>query len=160
MGLDHGPRITGHGRRRRGSSLLQMVVVMQVLLIVVMGAVEFGQYLYIKHAFQAAARDAARQAGLESATQQKVIDRAAATLGQANVAMQAGWFQAYDVSTDGATATAVSDLSTIPTGHRVKVVINTTYGQVPNAMRFLYGIFGKGIGPTKPIGGTCTAVRE
>jgi Flp pilus assembly protein TadG len=145
---------------RGGSTVLQTVVVMQVLLLVFFGSIEFGQYLYVKMAFQAAARDAARAASLATATEASVQAVATTTLAQANVTFNSGWFQAYDVSSDGSTVTAVSDLSTIPSGDRVKIVISTTYDQVPNAFRPLYQMFGKGIGPGKPMVGNSTVVRE
>lgn len=147
-------------QRRGGNSIIQMVIVMQVLLIVFFGAVEFGQYLYIKHAFQAAARDAARAASLPTATAGSVQTVAANTLMQANVTMSSGWYQLYDVSSDGSTSTAVSDPTLIPSGDRVQVQIVTTYDQVPNAFRPLFQIFRKGIGTGKPISGSATVVRE
>ena len=145
---------------RSGNSLVEMAFVMTLLLILSMGVIEFGQFFYIRHAFGAAAREAARQAGVESATNAGVQAVAAATLMQANVVMDSSWFQAYDIPPTGGPGTPVTDLSTIPTGDRVQITIATTYGQVPNAFRPLYQLFGKGIGSAKPIAGTCTTVRE
>ncbi len=147
-------------RRRGGSTVLQTVIVMQVLLAVSMGVVEFGQFLYIRHAFQAAARDAARAASLPGATQSGVQAVAAATLMQANVTLSSAWLSCYDISADGTSTTTVTDVSSIASGDRVKVLISTTYDQVPNAMRPLYQIFGKGIGPGKAMVGNCTMVKE
>ncbi len=146
--------------RRQGNSIIQMVIVMQLLLTVFFGVVEFGQYMYIKHAFQAAARDAARAASLPSATTAAVQSVAATTLMQANVTLDTGWFSMADVSSDGSTSVSVTDVTSVPSGDRVKVSIATTYDQVPNAFRPLYQMFHKGIGTGKPIAGTCTVVRE
>ena len=146
-------------RRRRGSTVLQTAFVMTVLLAVSMGVIEFAQFLFIRHAFGAAARDAARLAGLPSATQAAVVAQAAATLQQANVTLNTGWLQVYDVPVGG-TPLAVSDVTFIPSGDRVQVSISTTYDQVPNALRPLYGIFHKGIGTGKPVAATSTAYRE
>ncbi len=147
-------------RTRGGNSIIQMVIVMQLLLIVFFGCIEFGQYLYIKHAFQAAARDAARAASLPSATSASVLSVATSTLMQANVTLNSSWYQVYDVSSDGSTSTAVSDVTSVPSGDRVKVQISTTYDQVPNAFRPLYQMFSRGVGTGKPIVGTSTVVRE
>ena len=46
-------------RRRGGNSTLEMCLVLPVLLSIAFGVVEFGQYLYVKHCFESAARDAA-----------------------------------------------------------------------------------------------------
>ena len=145
---------------RRGSAVLQTIIVMQVLLIVCFGTMEFAQFFYIRHAFQAAARDACRQAGLQSATQSGVVATAAATLTQANVTLNPSWLTVYDVSVANGTTTQVSDCTTIPSGDRVEISIATTYDQVPNAFRPLYQIFGHGIGAGKPLAGTSTVYRE
>ena len=149
-------------RRRGGNSIIEMVIVMQVLLAVFFGTVEFGQYLFIKHAFQAAARDAARAASLPSATSLGVQTAAANTLMQANVTLDPSWYKVYDVSPDGTSSVTVTDVTSVPSGDRVQVSISTTYDQVPNAFRPLSQLFpGKGIGgSSKPIAGTCTMVRE
>ena len=124
---------------------------MQVLLIVFFGAMEFGQFLYIRHAFQAAARDAARAASLPSATNATVLAAATGTLAQASVQLNAAWYTVSDVS---------SDVTSVPSGDRVQVTIATTYDQVPNACRPLVQVFGKGIGTGKVMAGTCTMVKE
>jgi Flp pilus assembly protein TadG len=146
--------------RRGGNSIIQMAIVMQLLLVVFFGCVEFGQYLYIKHSFQAAARDAARAASLPSATTASVQAKAASTLLQANVTLDTSWLTLCDVSSDGSTSTTVTDVTSIPSGDRVQVKIATTYDQVPNAFRPLYQLFHQGVGTGKPIAGTSTVVRE
>jgi len=151
---------TAAHRRRNGTTVLQTAMVMPALLIVSMGMVEFGQFLYIKQAFQAAARYAARAASLPSATNQTVQDGATKGLGQANVSLDTSWLTMNDISPDGSSTTSVTDVTSIPSGDRVQIQISTTYDQIPNAMRPLYQIFGKGIGPGKPMVGTCTMVKE
>jgi Flp pilus assembly protein TadG len=153
-------RKTRQARRRRGSTVLQTAVVLPVLLSVSMGAVEFGQFLYIRHAFLAAARDAARAASLPSATSPTVLAVATSTRAQANVTLDSSWYTMNDVSSDGTVVTPVTDVTTIPSGDRVQIIISTTYGQIPNAFRPLYQIFGKGIGSNKPMLGECTVVKE
>ncbi len=145
---------------RSGNSVIQMIFVLTLLMLVSLGVMEFGQFLYIRHAFEAAARDAARQAGLPSATQAVVVSTATATLAQANVTLNAAWLQVYDVPAAGGAGTPVANVTQIPSGDRVEVSISTTYDQVPNAFRPLYQMFGKGIGNGKPMAGASTVFRE
>ena len=58
-----------------------MVFAFQLLMFISMGMVEFGQYFYIKHAFEGAARDAARAAVLATATSTSPWTAATYTLG-------------------------------------------------------------------------------
>ena len=151
---------TNFRRRRGGNAVVMSVFTMTLLLIVGMGTTEFGQYLYIKHAFQSAARDAARQAAVESATAASVYATAQRVLLQANVTLDPSWYNVYSIPAAGGSPTAVGDPTLVHSGDRVQIAIVTTYGAVPNACRPLYSIFGVGIGPAKPISGISTAVRE
>ena len=54
----------GRFRRPAGGSLVEMALVMPLLIYMAFGLVEFGQFMYIKHAFEAAARDGMRVAVL------------------------------------------------------------------------------------------------
>src|SRR5580765_7874887 len=98
--------------RAGGNALIETVLALTVLLTVSMGMVEFGQFLYIKHAFNSAARDGARAAIVSTATQAKVVSAITATLQQANVTYNSSWLTITDVTT-GAT---VSDVSTVASG--------------------------------------------
>jgi Flp pilus assembly protein TadG len=149
-------------RLRRGSTVLQTAVVMPVLLMVAMGVIEFGQFLYIRSAFQAAARDAARATSLPGATQTAVQNVAIATLAQANVVPPdiTQWMTIVDIPVSGGSGTATTDVTTIPSGDRAQVTITTSYYQVPNAFHPLHDIFGKGISSGKQVSGVCTVVKE
>ena len=49
-------------RRRRGSAVLEAALVMPVLCYLTFGCIEFGDYFYMKHTLQGAAREGARAA--------------------------------------------------------------------------------------------------
>jgi Flp pilus assembly protein TadG len=134
-----------------------MSIVLPVLLFFVLGMTEFGQYFYIRNAFQAAARDVARASCLETAVQTDPATRATITLAQANVTFNSSWMTIVDVTNSNA---AVTDVSTVPAGDQLLVTISAQYGSIPNAYRPLYALTGKGIGPGKMCTGTCRMIRE
>jgi Flp pilus assembly protein TadG len=143
---------------RGGNSTIEMVFAMQLLMFICMGMVEFGQFFYIKHAFEAAARDAARASILATATSTSPTTAATYTLSEANVTFNSAWLTITDTTT-GAT---VTDVSTIAAGDILQVQLKATYDQIPNVMRPLYAITGNnfGIKNGKQMLGQCTMVRE
>ena len=143
---------------RSGNAIIEMVFAFQLLMFIAMGMVEFGQYFYIKHAFEAAARDAARASILATATSISPSTAATYTLSEANVTFNSSWL----TITDTTAGTAVSDVSTVPAGDILQVQLLATYDQIPNVMRPLYSITGNlfGIKNGKPMLGQCTMVRE
>jgi Flp pilus assembly protein TadG len=143
-------------RRRGGNSVIEMVFAFQLLMFICMGMVEFGQYFYIKHAFEAAARDAARASILATATSTSPTTAATYTLSEANVTFNSSWLTIYDTTAQA----AVSDVSQVPAGDVLQVQLLATYDQIPNVMRPLYSMTGQGIKNGKPMLGQCTMVRE
>src|SRR5580693_7219540 len=83
--------------RRRGSSVVELALCFPVVLYMAFGLVEFGQYMYIKHCFEAAARDAARIAIMAAATQTQVTTTLTNTLAQANVTYSSSWLTITDL---------------------------------------------------------------
>ncbi len=59
--------------RRRGAELLELAVSFTALLFLTFGLMEFGQYFFIKHCFEAAVRDGGRVAILPTATQSQMV---------------------------------------------------------------------------------------
>jgi len=151
-GRDHRP-----GGFRPGNSIIEMSVVLPVILFMVMGIVEFGQYFYIRNAFEAAARDVARASCLSTAVQTDPVTRATATLAQANVTFNPSWMTIVDASNNNA---IVNDVSAIAIGHQLIVTIETQYNLIPNAYRPLYALTGKGIGNGRMCMGQCTMIKE
>ncbi len=144
-------------RHRRGSAVIETVVVLSVLLSIVFGAVEFGQFFFIRHSFVAAARDAARAACLASAVRTDPATSATSTLSQANITFDPNWMTIVDITNSNAT---VTDCSTVSAGDKLQVTIRCPYDQIPNAFRPLYGITGQGIGVGKMCSGQCVMIKE
>jgi len=151
------------GRRRRrgsrgGNALIETSLALIVLLWVAMGMVEFGQFLYMKQAFNAAARDGARVASINTGTQAKVVAAVTAGLQQANVAYNASWLTITDLTT----GTAVTDITSVTSGDSLRVTVSVNYDQIPNVVRPLYTMTATrfGIKNGKPITGTCTMLKE
>jgi Flp pilus assembly protein TadG len=146
----------GAGCRRHGTTALQLALVLPLLLVVMFGVVEFGQYLYIRAAFEAAARDAARAAELHYAVQADPATAATNALTTANVTFNSSWM----TITDQTTAATVSDVSTVSAGDTLNVAIAATYAQIPNAMEPLFKMTGVGIGNSRLCSGNCTVIKQ
>ena len=122
-----------------------------------MGMGEFGQYFYIKSAFQAAARDVARASILATAVQTDPVTTATRTLGYANVTFNSSWMTILDVTS---TPVLVTDVSQVQPGHALQVTITVTYNLIPNVYRPLNQITGQGIKNGKVMNGVCTMIKE
>jgi Flp pilus assembly protein TadG len=142
---------------RRGNVLIESAFALPVLFLVVMGMIEFGQFFYIRNAFQAAARDVARASILATAQQADPASKATATLGQANVTFNTSWMTIVDYSNGNS---AVADVSAVPPGHTLIVTIEAQYGQIPNAYLPLSSMTGQGIAASRMCEGQCTMIKE
>jgi hypothetical protein len=145
-------------RRRSANATLELVLAMPIMLSLPFGLVEFGQYMYIKHCFESAARDAMRVAILPNATESQVTGILTSTLSQANVAYNSAWLTITDLG-PGFTGT-VSDVSTVAMGDELELTLSTTYSTIPNAVRPLSAITGVGVGASKLVVGECTMIKE
>lgn len=147
------------GRRpRNGGALLELALTFPLLLAMAFGLVEFGQYMYIKNCFEAAARDGMRIAILSTATQSQVTTAISNTLSQANVTYNSSWLTITDL---GPTSSGtVSNVATVPMGDEIQLVLSANYSSISNAVRPLYALTGHGIGAGKTISGECTMVKE
>lgn len=145
------------GAKRRAVAMIEVVLVFPVLMFVMFGTVEFGQYFYIRNCFEAAARDAARAAVLQTAQQADPATKATATLLQANVTFNASWMTIVDYTNSNAT---VTDVSTVPPGHTLIVTIQAQYSSIPNAFRPLSSMTGIGVGASRICSGQCQMIRE
>jgi Flp pilus assembly protein TadG len=151
-------QITRSKRQRRGSATIEFFFALIALLWVAMGTIEFGQYLYIKHTFQAAARDAARSAIPSTAALGDPVAAATRTLNLSNITFNSAWMSITDLTT----STAVTDVSAVTRGHTLRITLSTSYSSIPSAVRPLNSITGGrwGIGNGKPIIGQCAMVKE
>jgi Flp pilus assembly protein TadG len=148
----------GQRRRTTGNSILELSLVLPLLLAMAFGLVEFGQFFYVRHAFEAAARDAARVAVLSNATQSQVTSVLTSTLSQANVTYQTGWLTITDLGPNA--AGTVTDISTVPMGDEIRLTVKATYSTLPNAVRPLFTMTGIGVGSNTTVSGVCTMVKE
>jgi Flp pilus assembly protein TadG len=145
-------------RRTRGTAIMELAIAFPVLLAITFGLCEFGQYMYIKHCFEGAARDAMREAILATATQTQVTSTITSTLSQANVTYNSSWLTITDLG-PGFSGT-VTDVSTVAAGDELTLKLSATYSTIPCAVRPLYSMTGVGIGPTKTVVGECTMIKE
>jgi Flp pilus assembly protein TadG len=133
-----------------------MALALPLLLAMGLGMVEFGEFFHVKHTFESATRDGCRMAISAAATQSQVVARMTAVLADANITYNSSWLTMIDTTSN----TAVTDVSTVPAGHFLKVQLSTAYDQIPGVVRPLYFFTKNGIGTGKAIKGTTTMVKE
>jgi Flp pilus assembly protein TadG len=144
--------------RRHGGALLELALTFPTVLAMAFGLVEFGQYMYIKHCFESAARDATRIAIMSTATQTQVTTTLTNTLSQANVTYNSAWLTITDLGPAG--SGAVANVANVAMGDEIQLTLTATYSAIPNAVRPLYSFTGVGIGSNKTVTGECTMVKE
>lgn len=111
-------------RRRRGAEVLEMAMGLMVLMSLVFGGVEFGYYVFVKHAIQAATREGARNAVLVGATNSNVTTAVATAMTNAGLAGSG-----YTVTTSPA------DITTAASGTQITVTVKCTWGVVGAGVR-------------------------
>jgi len=141
---------------RSANALIEMAIAMPVLIALGLGMAEFGQFFYIKNVFETAARDVARFSILSTAQQSDPVTYATAAFARANITFQPSWMTILDAST----VTVVTDVSQVPAGHALTVIIQQYYDQIPGMYRPLYQMTGQGIANGKKVLGLCTMVKE
>jgi Flp pilus assembly protein TadG len=141
---------------RSANALIEMAIAMPVLIGLAMGMAEFGQFFYIKNTFETAARDVARFSVLSTAQQSDPVTYATAAFARANITFQPSWMTMLDAST----VTVVTDVSQVPAGHALTVIVQQYYDQIPGVYRPLYQMTGQGIANGKKVLGLCTMVKE
>ena len=157
-------RIVRPRRFRSGTAVIETVFALQILLFLTFGMVEFGQYMYIRHAFVSAARDGCRAAILPTTTTITPVNNAVNnTLLLAGITYNANWI-ALTQSTTGAVGsfTSVANPNSVSTGNYICVTVSTNYSQIPLALRPLSSITGNtfGIGTSKTVTGSATMVMQ
>lgn len=145
-----------HRKYRSGNALIEMVIIFPVLVFLALGMAEFAEFFYVKNAFEAAARDVARVSIVAAAQQANPATQAAASFSQYNITYNSAWMTILDDST----GTSVTDVSTVPAGHVLTIIIQQYYDQIPGIYRPLYQMTGKGIANGKLVLGLCTAIKE
>jgi len=153
-----------HGRHG-GMAILELAIVLPVMIYLCMGMVEYGQFFYIKNAFQQAARDACRAAIMPNAMQADPATAATRALAAAGITMQASWLTVVDITPAGFGAVygtgTVTDVSQVSAGHALQVTLTTTYGSLPGAVRPLSAVSATGgIPSSRAITGISTGLKE
>ena len=160
----HGRQWARGRRARGGNAIIEMALVFPVLIYLGLGMVEFGQFFYVKNAFQQAARDAGRAAIMPGADQPDPYTAARATLAAAGITFQNAWLTITDITPGGFGSafgsTNVTDCSTVTTGHAMTVTVTTTYMNLPGSVRPLYSTTGTGIGNGRTVAGQCLVLKE
>jgi len=117
-------RKTKSARRHRGSEVLEMSMALGVLMSLVFGGVEFGYYVFVKHAIQAATREGARTSVLVGST------NASVNTAVSNAMTNAG------LSGSGYTVTtSPTDITTAASGAEITVTVSCTWGVVGAGVR-------------------------
>jgi Flp pilus assembly protein TadG len=133
--------------RRWGGTLLEAALVLPVLISLTFGAIEFGDYFFVKHTLEGAAREGARNGITDTATNTTV--QTAIT----NVLTAAG-------GTNWGTVTSITDtngnsvnVATVTPGNPIEVQVSCTWGVAglrPEQM----------IGYNKVVVGSCVMRKE
>jgi Flp pilus assembly protein TadG len=130
MELKHQSRRSwlGRGRvlRHRGGALLEAAIVMPVLLYIAFGTVEFGQYFYLRHTLDGAAREGARAGIVSGGTYANV------TTAVNNVLTAAHFNTSQFTTVVQDNGTTVASLSSANTGDAITCSVSCTWGTVGN----------------------------
>jgi Flp pilus assembly protein TadG len=133
--------------RRWGGTVLEAALVLPVLVSLTFGAIEFGDYFFVKHTLEAAAREGARNGITDTATNTTVQTAITSVLTAAG-------------GTSWGTVTAITDtngnsvnVANVTPGNPIEVQVSCTWGVAglrPEQM----------IGYNKQVTGTCVMRKE
>jgi len=111
-------------RHRRGAEVVEMGLALGILTALIFGGVEFGYYIFVKHAVQTATREGARTAVLVGSANSNV------TTAVSNVMRSAG------LSNSGYTlSTSPTDITSAASGSQITVTVSCTWGTVGSGVR-------------------------
>lgn len=131
---------------RRGGAVLETALVMGVLIMLSFGTAEYGYFFFIKNLLAGAARNGARTAIANSATNTTVLSSISTAMTAANIPSSK-----YTVTL------SPSDVSTATPGTAVSVTITCTWGTV--GVTPLPTTLG-GLSTAKQVTGTCVMFKE
>jgi Flp pilus assembly protein TadG len=138
-------------RRRAGGAVLEAILVLPVLMYLAFGVVEFGQYFYVKHALEGAARDGCRAFIVGGATLTDVQNAVNAAMSAANLAGSG-----YTIVTkDGSTTLTSGNYTIAVAGDAITVTVSCTWGTAGQGYR-PWGL----IGSSKQVVGTAVMRKE
>ena len=131
------------GRSRAGAAAVEFSVCLPVLLAVVLGSIEASNLIHVQHALKAAAYEAARTAGKNSATTSSELTSLAKTI-----------LDVYHVK-EGQVSITPNDMAAVSTGEQVTVTVTA-----PMAVnRVISGWAPKWLLGDADLSAQCTALR-
>jgi Flp pilus assembly protein TadG len=115
--------------RRRGSAMVEVAVCFPVFLMILLGIIEFGRAMSVNQLLNSAARMGCRAAILDGSTNTTVSNSVKQQVSNLVGCAQSVVTVAIAV-TDGATGTAVTDLSGAGTGDVIKIDVAVPFSSV------------------------------
>lgn len=133
--------------RRWGGTVLEAAIVLPILISLTFGAIEFGDYFFVKHTLEAAAREGARNGITDTATNTTVGTAVTAVI---TAAGGTNW-GAVTAITD--TSNNAVNVATVTAGNSIKVQVSCTWGVCGLRPMQL-------IGAAKQVIGSCVMRKE
>jgi Flp pilus assembly protein TadG len=118
-----------HSSRRRGSAMVEVAVCFPVFLMILLGIIEFGRAMSVNQLLNSAARMGCRAAILDGSTNTSVSNSVKQQVSNLVGCSQSIVTVAIAV-TDGATGTAIADLSGAGTGDVIKINVSVPFSSV------------------------------
>jgi Flp pilus assembly protein TadG len=115
--------------RRRGSAMVEVAVCFPVFLMILLGIIEFGRAMSVNQLLNSAARMGCRAAILDGSTNTTVSNSVKLQVANLVGCAQSTVTVAIAV-TDGATGTAIADLSGAGTGDVIKIDVSVPFSSV------------------------------
>ncbi|MGN6507036.1 MAG: TadE/TadG family type IV pilus assembly protein [Tepidisphaeraceae bacterium] len=144
--------ISQNNRRRRGSAVLEASLVMVPLCYLIFGGIQYGDYFYLKHTLEGAAREGARAAATGTANSD-VTNAVASCMDAAGIPSTKYTVLITDTSNANLTISSTTPVA----GTAIVVKVQSTWGTIGvNVCPLLWG----GIPSSKVIYGSTTMRRE
>jgi Flp pilus assembly protein TadG len=147
-GVRPGEHRSGRSRfsPRRGGAVLETALVMSLLIMLSFGTAEYGYFFFIKNILAGAARDGARTAIADTATNTTVLSSISTAMTAANIS-----------SSHYTVTLSPSDVSQATAGTPISVTVTCSWGTVgvtplPTALG--------GLATTKQVTGVCVMYKE
>jgi Flp pilus assembly protein TadG len=135
--------------QRRGNSIAEIALVLPILLMLAFGVVDYGDFLYLKNTFQAAALAGARAAVPFAATNSNVTG----TSGIVTKMMTSAGFSPSQYTV----TLSPSDISQLPTGTPITVTVSANWSAV--GTQVLAASFG-GISSSRQVSSNAVMQKE
>lgn len=133
---------------RRGGAVLEAALVLPILTVLAMGMMEFGYYLYAKHTFEGAARDACRAAILNPTVHANVGSSVGKSMKAAGMDKSKYLLNITDQANNN-----IGNVAVVGRGEMITVTVTAKFGDL--------GVRPLGLIPSdKQIAGVTTMIKE